>query len=309
MLPVDAFHVVFTLPSQLHSLVLANREELFHLLFVTAAEAIKELAQDPRYLGAEIGITAVLHTWTRELLFHPHIHAIVTAGGLSLDGMRWVHGRNPAFLFPVRVLGALFRGKFLARLEQLYERGKLRLDGPAARFAPRCSFVRLRRKLYKTRWHVYAKPPFGGPEEFFRYVGRYTHRVGISNARIVHLDGHRVVFRTHGEATATLTHDEFLRRFLLHVLPDGFTKIRHYGLFAPGTAAAKLELARTRLAEAGIVAKPCPTKAPTDFRELLLALGGDDLRRCPRCNGLMLRQPLDATGTPPPLARAPPQCA
>jgi hypothetical protein len=309
MLPVEAFHVVFTLPSQLHPLVLANRATLFHLLLVAAADALKELAADPRYLGAEVGITAVLHTWTRDLRFHPHVHAIVTGGGLALDGARWVHGRA-AFLFPVRVLGALFRGKFLARLTQLYERGELQLDGPAARFADRAAFVRLRRKLYDTRWVVYAKAPFGGPDAFFQYVGRYTHRVGISNARIVGLDDARVTFRTKGDATATLTHDEFLRRFLLHVLPDGFTKIRHYGLFAPGPASVKLELARRRLAEAGIVAKPRPAKAPTDFRELLLALGGADLRRCPRCKvGLVIRQPLDAAGVPLPLARAPPLAA
>lgn len=309
MLPVDAFHVVFTLPSSLRPLVLANREVLFNALFAAAADALKELAKDPKYLGAEVGITAVLHTWTRELLFHPHVHCIVTGGGLSPDGERWIPGRRVDFLFPVRVLGALFRGKFLARLEQLYTQGKLQLSGPAERFACRRVFARLRRKLYDTRWVVYAKPPFGGPKEFFRYVGRYTHRVGLSNRRIVSLDGERVVFRTRGDATETLAYDEFLRRFLMHVLPDGFTKIRHYGLFAPGAASKKLALARQRLQEIGVVGTTSGQSTPKDFRELLLALTGIDLRRCPRCGvGLLVRRVLDPTIGLPPLARGPP-CA
>jgi hypothetical protein len=310
MLPVDAFHVVFTLPSGLRSLVLENRAALFNALFAAAADALKELARDPRHLGAEVGITAVLHTWTRELQFHPHVHCIVTSGGLSTDGARWVPGKSAAFLFPVRVLGALFRGKFLARLQELYDKGALRLTGAAARFSDRKVFVRLRRKLYDTRWVVHAKPPFGGPEEFFRYVGRYTHRVGISNARIVALDDARVVFRTRGDATATLTHDEFLRRFLLHVLPDGFTKIRHYGLFAPGPASKKLALARSRLAAAGIHAPPRVANTPKGFRELLLAITGIDLRLCPRCGlGQLVRRALDPALDPPPLARGPPRTA
>lgn len=307
MLPVDSFHVVFTLPSGLRPLVLENRAALFNTLFAAAADALKELARDPKYLGAEVGITAVLHTWTRELQFHPHVHCIVTGGGLSMDGERWVPGKSAAFLFPVRVLGALFRGKFLARLEELYDKGALRLTGAAARFADRKVFVRLRRKLYDTRWVVHAKPPFGGPEAFFRYVGRYTHRVGLSNARIVALDEARVVFRTRAESTATLTHDEFLRRFLLHVLPDRFTKIRHYGLFAPGPASKKLALARTRLGEAGIKAPARDGGAPKDFRELLLAITGVDIRLCPRCGlGLLVRRAIDPVADLLPLARAPP---
>ena len=309
MLPVDAFHVVFTLPSGLRSLVIENRAALFNTLFAAAADALKELARDPRYLGAEVGITEVLHTWTRELKFHPHVHCIVTSGGLSMDGARWVPGKSAAFLFPVRVLGALFRGKFLARLEELYDKGALRLTG-AARFADRDVSVRLRRKLYDTRWVVYAKPPFGGPEEFFRYVGRYTHRVGLSNARIVAVDDARVVFRTRGDATATLSHHEFLRRFLLHVLPDRFTKIRHYGLFAPGPASKKLELARTRLAEAGVTAPPHEANAPKGFHELLLAITGVDIRLCARCGlGRLVRRALDPLVDLPPLARGPPRAA
>jgi hypothetical protein len=307
MLPVHAFHVVFTLPSGLRSLVLENRETLFNLLFAAAADALKELGSNPKYIGAEVGITAVLHTWTRDLRFHPHVHCIVTGGGLSADGTQWVATR-PDFLFPVRVLGALFRGKFLARLQALYDRGALRLVGGAAPLADRKAFARLRGRLYKTRWVVHVKPPFGGPEEFFRYVGRYTHRVGLSNTRIVALDDERVVFRTRGGATATLSHDEFLRRFLLHVLPEGFVKIRHYGLFAAGNVNTKLALARQRLAEAGVPMPADDARTPSDFREILLALTGIDITRCPRCNvGILVRCPLEPTSVHVlPLARAPP---
>src|SRR5665213_2380874 len=172
VLPTHAFHVVFTLPSQLRPLALANRTLLFDLLFACAAETLLELGRDPRWLGAELGITSVLHTWTRELLFHPHVHCIVTGGGLSSDGQRWI-GTRKDFLFPVRVLGALFRGKFLARLRLAHARGDLYLPAPA-------HFERLCNQLQRKRWIVYARPPFGGPQHVFRYLGRYTHRVGLS---------------------------------------------------------------------------------------------------------------------------------
>lgn len=305
MLPVHAFHVVFTLPSDLRALVSENRRTLFNLLFAAAADALMELGRDPKYIGGELGITAVLHTWRRDLCFHPHVHCIVTGGGLCADGTQWIATR-PDFLFPVRVVGALFRGKFLARLQQLYDRGALRLVGAAARLADRKAFARLRARLYEKRWVVYVKPPFGGPEEFFRYVGRYTHRVGLSNTRIVALNDERVIFRTRGDATATLSHDEFLRRFLLHVLPEGFVKIRHYGLFAPANVNSKLVLARKRLAETGT---PSPVKraSPRNFREILLALTGIDITLCPRCKvGILVRRSLDPTIDVLPLARAPP---
>jgi hypothetical protein len=173
VLPTHAFHVVFTLPSELHGLVMANRDKLFNLLFASATEALLELGRDPRWLGAHLGITSVLHTWTRDLRFHPHAHCIVTGGGLSLDGERWIATR-PNFLLPVRVLGALFRGKFLARLALLHDRGELRLEGPATRLADPARFARVRDKLYRCRWVVYAKRPFGGPEQVFRYQTAYT---------------------------------------------------------------------------------------------------------------------------------------
>jgi hypothetical protein len=307
MLPVHAFHVVFTLPSGLRSLVLQNRRTLFNLLLAAAADALKELGRDPKYIGGDLGITAVLHTWTRDLRFHPHVHCIVTGGGLSPDGAQWVPTR-PDFLFPVRVLGALFRGKFLARLQKLYDRGALRLVGDAARFRERKAFARLRDRLYRTRWVVYSKPPFGGPEEFFRYVGRYTHRVGLSNTRILALDEERIVFRTHPGLSATLTHEEFLRRFLLHVLPEGFVKIRHYGLFAPANVNTKLVRARTLLTGNDTSSPPVEKTAPRNFQEILLALTGIDITRCPRCKvGILVRRPLDPTTLDaPPRARAPP---
>ena len=292
MLPTRSFHAVFTLPSELHGLVLANREQLFALLLSTSAESLLALGRDERHLGAELGVTVVLHTWTRALLFHPHAHCIVTAGGLSLDGERWVESR-PDFLFPVRVLGALFRGKFLDGLQKAYGKGQLRFSGPAAKLADRRAFDRLLRRLYRKRWVVYNKPPFGGPEQVFRYLGRYTHRVGLSNRRLVSLDARGVTFRTRGEQTVTVTPDEFLRRFLLHVLPNGFVKIRHYGLFAPSNVSTKLATAR-RLLSADVPASAEPTaRAPRDFRQVLLALTGIDLHLCPRCgNGPVLRFPL-----------------
>jgi hypothetical protein len=299
VLPTHAFHVVFTLPSELHGLVMVNRDKLFDMLFASAAEALLELGRDPRWLGAELGITSVLHTWTRDLRFHPHVHCIVTGGGLWPDGERWIATR-PDFLFPVRVLGALFRGKFLARLVRLRDRGELRLDGPASALADPARFARVRDKLYRSRWVVYAKPPFGGPEQVFRYLGRYTHRVGLSNRRLVSLDARGVTFRTRGDQTETLAPNEFLRRFLLHVLPKGFVKIRHHGLMAASNVNTRLAIARRLLECAPPRVAGDTTSTPRDFRELLLALTGVDLRRCPRCGAAAMRRlPLASAATDP----------
>jgi hypothetical protein len=208
LLPVHYFHVVFTLPSELRAVARRSRQALFDMLFASAAQTVLALARDPKRLGADLGITMVLHTWTRELLFHPHVHAIVTGGGLTSDAARWVAARRD-YLFPVRVMGALFRGKMLAALERAHGLGRVNLGN-----------VDLQ-ALRKTSWIVYAKRPFGGPEQVFRYLGRYTHRVGLSNHRLVSLDDRGVTFRTRGEQTVTVAADEFLRRFLLHVLPKG----------------------------------------------------------------------------------------
>jgi hypothetical protein len=289
VLPTHAFHVVFTIPSELHGLALVNREAIFDILFAAAAESLLELGRDRRWLGAELGITSVLHTWTRDLRFHPHVHCVVSGGGLSPEGTEWIAAR-PDFLFPVRVLGALFRGKFLARLVRLYDRGALRLDGPAAALAERSRFARVKDKLHRTRWVVYAKRPFGGPEQVFRYLGRYTHRVGLSNRRLVSLDDRGVTFRTHGEQTVTLPADEFLRRFLLHVLPKGYVKIRHHGLMAASNVPTRLAAARHLLDRDPPSVPPDVARTPADFRELLLSLTGIDLRRCPRCGELAMRR-------------------
>ncbi len=303
VLPTHSFHVVFTLPSELRHLAFANRELLFDLLFATAAETLLELGRDPNRLGADLGITSVLHTWTRDLRFHPHVHCIVTGGGLSVDGSRWIATR-PTFLFHVAVLGKLFRGKFLDGLRLAYDRGVLALSGAAAGLVDRDRFARLCDKLYRTRWIAYAKPPFGGPEEVFRYLGRYTHRVGLSNRRLVSLDERGVTFKTRGDHCVTLPPAEFLRRFLSHVLPKGFVKIRHHGLMAPSHVHTKLAAAR-RLLEQASPAEPSPApapRAPRDFRELLLAITGVDIRRCHQCNdGTMIRYPLqDAALVPAP---------
>lgn len=307
MLPTHAFHVVFTLPRPLRRLALANRDLVFDALFAHASATLLEFGRDPKRLGAELGITTVLHTWARDLRFHPHVHCIVTGGGLSPDAQRWIPApRN--YLFSVDALAELFRGKLLDTLRIAHRAGRLRFDGPAASYADPDRFFALCDRLQKTPWVVYCKPPFGDQTQVFRYLGCYTHRVGISNHRLVSLDQRGVTFRTHTPNTVTLTPHEFLRRFVLHLLPKGFVKIRHHGLFASGNVHTKLAAARTLLAETPHDSAPSPTppqrpsdsRAPRDFRELLLALTGIDLRHCARCGAFaIIRCPLDP---PSPLA-------
>jgi hypothetical protein len=261
------------------------------MLFACATETLLQLGRDPRWLGAELGITSVLHTWTRELLFHPHLHCIVTGGGLTFDSLRWIPTRQN-FLFPTRVLGALFRGKFLHRLRQAHASGRLR-SSPSRK--PHL-FEQLCRSLLRKRWLVYAKPPFGGPEHVFRYLGRYTHRVALSNRKLISFDARGVTLRTRGPNVITLTPDELLRRFLLHVLPKGFIKIRHHGLMAPSNVSSRLETARRLLQQPPLTSSP----VNLDFRDLLFALTAIDLRRCPRCLlATVFRHPL--TMPPPPV--------
>lgn len=310
MPPTHAFHVVFTLPRELRRLALANRTLVFDLLFACAAAALLELGADPRHLGALLGVTSVLHTWTRDLRFHPHVHCIVPGGGLSPDGQRWIETR-PDFLLPVRALGKTFRGKMLDALRDAYDRGALQLTGPAAPLADRARFDALCRKLRHKRWVVYCKPPFGDRDQVFRYLGRYTHRVGLSNDRLVSLDERGVTFRTREQATVTLSPDEFLRRFVLHVLPRGFVKIRHHGLFAPGNVHTRLAAAHALLAARSAAPAAAAERAippsPRDFRELLLALTGIELRRCSRCGAMAVaRLPLDPPPPRHPEASPPP---
>jgi hypothetical protein len=311
ILPVHYFHVVFTLPSELAGLVRSNRAELYELLVKSAAASLLALGRDPRWLGkaAQLGVTAVLHTWARDLHLHPHVHCIVTGGGLG-DDDHWV-AASPDFLFPVHVLGALFRGKFLAGLERLRAAGKLRDDQTdrAAR--------RRRARLYQQSWVVYAKRPFGGPEQVYRYLGRYTHRVAISNTRLVSMDDQTVAFRTRGQQTATLDPVEFIRRFLEHVLPKGFVKIRHFGLLAPANVNGRLERAKELLGDSGghpgagppqdddgpVGSTSAAASTPPSYVELLRALTGIDLERCPACHGrTVVRVPLPTGCRGPPEA-------
>lgn len=294
MLPTEYFHVVFTVPDELLAgLAIRNRKLFFDILFAAGSQTLLTLGEDEKRLGAQVGLTAVLHTWTRDLRFHPHLHCIVTGGGLTRDGKRWKATRRD-YLFPVAVLSKLFRGKVVAALDEAYRMGLLDLrgiNGFGAGGVPNDkAWLRLKRELYRTKWVSYAKRPFAGPESVYQYLGRYTHRVGLSNHRLISVTDEAVTFRTRGDETATLHPHEFLRRFLQHVLPNGYVKVRHYGLLAPGNVNTKLVKARALL-EAIPTAFPTTAKIPTpaepaiDWRELLLRLTGIDVTRCPKCGG------------------------
>jgi hypothetical protein len=300
LVPSHYFHVVFTLPAGLRPLVLRNRPRLFTLLFRAATQTLLTLGRDPARLGARLGVTAVLHTWTRDLQFHPHLHCIVTGGGLAPDQPRWIPaGRR--HLFPVRVLGRLFRGKFLAALTRAYRRGHLDLAGGCTPLADRHAFARFTDQLYRQDWVVYAKRPFAGPRQLFQYLGRYTHRVGLSNHRLRAVTATTVRFATKHGHTVTLAPEEFIRRFLLHVLPRGFVKIRHCGLFAPGAAAAGAR----ELAQRLLGALPTTAAPREDWKTLLQRLTGLDLTHCPQCpHGTLIAVPLPRSAAAP--GRAPP---
>jgi hypothetical protein len=302
VLPTRYFHLVFTLPEQLRPLVHRNRRLLFDLLFETVSQTLLTLGADEKHLGATIGITTVLHTWTRDLSFHPHLHCVVTGGGLTAAGEEWIDSASSRFLFPVKVMSDLFRGKFMAGLVRLYDGNALDLGGPIEYLSDPEAFQLLKDTLYRKRWIVYAKRPFGGPEQVFAYLGLYTHRVAISNRRLLAVDEDGVRFRTRDDKTATLTHDEFLRRFVLHVLPKGFVKIRHYGLLAPRHAGTKLDAARQILADRP-VSRPrgrsvSSSKSSTvqDNTEVTAA----QPTRCPLCvEGVLVRLPLPSPRPPP----------
>ena len=255
LLTTDYFHVVFTVPHELNVLALDNQRLFYDLLFNASAQTLLEVAADPKHLGAEIGLISILHTWGQNLLLHPHVHCAIPAGGLSSDHSRWVRPRYPFFL-PVKVLSRVFRGKFCAGLKRLYRRKRLRCAGPASTLADLKQFHRLLRRLHRQDWVVYAKPAFGGPTQVLRYLGRYTHRVAISNHRLLAFDGERVTFRwkdyAHGgkQRKMTLRGTEFLRRFFLHVLPKGFVRIRHFGFLSNRLRASRLALCRPLLATA-----------------------------------------------------------
>lgn len=292
ILPVPHFHVVFTLPGLLRPLVRTNRRQLLGLFFRTVADTLKAFATDERWLGAQPGFTAVLHTWTRDLRFHPHIHCVVTAGGLSHDGTRWNKpARGANFLAPVNALAKVFRARFLEGLKSLYDDDMLYLDGPCGRLRrPRHFRARLDR-LHRMRWNVYVKRPFAGAKHVFSYLGQYTHRVAISNHRLRKLDDKGVHFSTKDGSVACLEPTEFIRRFLDHLMPKRFVRIRHYGLYSPACVRGRLELARAQL-------PPAPESAPLsaeqaraiDFRALIIALTGQDPLLCTVCGiGTMVR--------------------
>jgi len=284
LLPVGYFHVVFTLPAEIADIAAQNKAVIYDLLFRAASQTMLTIAADPRHLGARIGITAVLHTWGSALTHHPHIHMIVPGGGISLDGQRWVSSR-PAFLLPVRVLGSLFRRLFLTRLLELHTAGQLQFFGKQAELAEATAFRQRVALVRKKTWVVYAKPPFAGPAAVLAYLSRYTHRVAISNHRLIALDASGVTFRfkdyrrdgAERYGTMTLAIDEFIRRFLLHVLPRGFHRIRHYGLLASGTRRDNLARAREFLAAPPPPAEPNATLEPSDHRP-----------PCPCCGGRMI---------------------
>lgn len=301
LLPIPYFHVVFTLPAELNALVLGNKRLLLALLFKAAAKTLHRIAADKDRLGAQIGFTSVLHTWGQNLHFHPHLHCVVTGGGLSPEGDRWVSARQSYFL-PVEVLAQVFRGKFLQALRKLYDDGRLKFSGSTRELADSQLWRRFIDRLYRKNWIVDARAPFGGPEHVFRYLGRYTHRVAISNHRLISLRNGKVRFRFKDYAdgakqkTMTLEALEFIRRFLLHVLPTAFVRIRHYGLLAPRNIDTKFARARE------LLGKPAADLSSDSFTsenselswwERLSLLTGEDLFACPRCHiGRLIRTPL-----------------
>src|SRR5262245_13107859 len=288
LLPVGYFHVVFTLPVEIGPIAYQNKSVVYDLLFRTAAETLLTIAADPKHLGARIGTTAVLHTWGSAMAHHPHVHMIVPGGGIALDGTRWVSWR-PGFLLPVRVLSRLFRRLFLTGLADAHAAGRLTFLGALDGLRDRRTFAAHLAPLRRKNWFVYAKPPFAGPEAVLAYLSRYTHRVAIANSRLAALDETGVTFRCkdyrrNGREryrTMTLEPDEFIRRFLLHVLPKGFHRIRHYGLLASAGRAANIARARELLAAPQPKAECSGTGADT-------AVPPNWRPPCPCCGGRMI---------------------
>jgi len=280
LLPTRYVHVVFTLPHRLAPLALQNKKVLYDLLFRASAETLLEVARDPRHLGAEIGFFSVLHTWSQKLGLHPHVHCVIPAGGLSLDHAHWIPSRERFFL-PIHVLRRVFRGKFVAGLRQAFQLGQLNFHGDLTLLALPKTFAAWLRPLFRNDWIVYLKPPFGGPEYVLQYLGRYTHRVAISNHRLVSLAEGNVTFRWRDSAhnneqkLLTLSLDEFLRRFLLHLLPKGFVRIRNFGFLANRKRAITVPLCLSLLG------------SPTEATHEASAHSPCDLWLCPHCGGSM----------------------
>lgn len=305
LLPTHYFHRVVTLPHELKPMILLNRELLYNLLFQAASQALLQLALGYERLRAQVGFTALLHTWDQDLHFHPHLHIIVTGGGLSPKGDQWVPSKN-SFLVPIKALSKIIRAKFMEALDTAYQQGRLKGEIDCLKNLP--NFRRFTRKLRRKKWVVYSKPPFGGSQHVYRYISRYTHRVAISNHRLLSLSKDTLTFRARDNDNpghhrlVSITPQEFIRRFLMHILPPRFVKIRHYGLMASCNAKTKLETAR-----ALITLPPTPYSDPFNnqhsdsseststqtWRETLRELTGIDLTVCPKCStGKLLRDPL-----------------
>ena len=286
LLDVPYFHVVFTVPQEIAAIAYQNKEMVYGILFQATAETLKTIAADPKHLGAEIGFFALLHSWGQNLQFHPHLHGVVPGGGLSADGQRWISCR-PDFFLPVRVLSHLFRRLFLESLQHAFDSGKLEFFNTLESLRDRRAFVQFVDRMKDCDWVVYAKRPFAGPQQVLDYVGRYTHRVAISNNRLLDIENGQVCFewkdyRTGGQVkTMTLSADEFIRRFLLHVLPDGFQRIRYYGFLGNRYRKQKLDQCRRLL---GMPNGTEPTNAAEKgYQDRYEELTGISLRQCPEC--------------------------
>jgi Putative transposase/Transposase zinc-binding domain len=290
ILETEYFHVVFPVPEQIADIALQNKRIVYSILFRATAETLQTIAADPQHLGAGIGFFAVLHTWGQNLHHHPHLHCVVAGGGLSAGGTRWVSCR-PGFFLPVRVLSRLFRRLFLEYLEAAFDSGKLQFFGSLEQLRDTLQFRAYIAPLKETEWVVYAKPPFAGPQQVIAYVGRYTHRVAISNSRLLDIDQDHVAFHWndyrhhHHRKTMTLPAGEFIRRFLIHILPQGFQRIRYYGFLSNRHRAEKLPLCRQLLGMPVIDTEAAPGNQPTDYDYATFYenLTGSSLRQCPVC--------------------------
>ena len=287
LLDTEYFHVVFTVPQEIASIGYQNKAEVYDILFRAAADTLRTIAADPEHLGAEIGFFGILHSWGQNLLFRPHLHFVVPGGGISLDGTRWIACR-PGFFLPVRVLSRLFRGLFLAYLEKAFLAGKLTFAASLQHLSERAEFLRQLAPVRTIEWVVYAKPPFAGPQQVLDYVGRYTHRIAISNDRLLAIDDDKVRFRwrdyrnNNRLGTMTLTAEEFIRRFLLHVLPEGFQRIRYYGFLCNRYREQKLAHCRELLGMAKDPSVACDRS--DDYRDHYEAVMGVSLKECPVCH-------------------------
>lgn len=303
LLPVAYFHIVFTLPDDLNALILINQRVMYTMLFQAAAKTLLQLGRDKKHLGAELGLITVLHTWGQNLMDHPHVHCIVPGGGLSQDGTKWIASRENFFI-PVRVLSRVFRGKFLEELKKAYCTHRLKCVGTIKALECKRAFQKLLDELYCKEWIVYAKQPFGGPQQVLAYLGRYTHRVAISNHRLVSMVDGQISFHWRDyrdkdkEKIMTLEANEFLRRFLLHILPDGLCKIRYYGFLSNRKRQNQLALCRALL---NVPAHESCLHSKS-WQDILLELTGIDVRVCPNCHrGRMITE-----GLLQPMQHAPP---